>query len=166
KQRLKRAKKANSDEVAAIEESIKQLEAEIEHIKEECRTLPPDKDEMRGKPAWQRLIVMVAGVVMNVILAIVIYSGLLLHRGEDILHNDDVVYGYIYNDDAKKLGFVDGDRILTIDNEPVENVAEIVKQIFIVDHDVEIKVARGEEEITLTLPLQELVDIRQRGGLD
>lgn len=167
KKKLKKAKRANGEnsaEVVAIEENIKNLKAEIEKIKEQCRTLEPDKDELRGKPAWQRLIVMVAGVVMNVILAIVIYSGMLFHSGENYYHNDDMIYGYVYNDDAEKLGFVDGDRILTIDNEPVDNIAHIAKRLFIVDHDVEVKVARGDEQITLTLPLEDMVAIRQRGG--
>ena len=164
KDRLKHAKRAKSLEAAAIETEIGTLKAEIEAVKEECRTLAPSKDELRGKPAWQRLIVMLAGVVMNVILAIVIYSGMLYHWGESYYHNDDMRYGYLYNEEAEALGFVDGDRIITIDNEPIEDISTIYAHLLIVDHDVEVKVARNQEERTLTLPLTDLVAMRERGG--
>ena len=164
KDRLKHAKRAKSLEAAAIETEIGALKAEIEAVKEECRTLAPSKDELRGKPAWQRLIVMLAGVVMNVILAIVIYSGMLYHWGESYYHNDDMRYGYLYNEEAEALGFVDGDRIITIDNEPIEDISTIYAHLLIVDHDVEVKVARNQEERTLTLPLTDLVAMRERGG--
>ena len=164
KEKLKRAKRAGSSEVATLEGEVNALKAEIEATKEECRTLAPSKDELRGKPAWQRLIVMLAGVVMNVILAIVIYSGMLYHWGESYYHNDDMKYGYLYNKEAEALGFMDGDRILTIDNEEIEDISSIFARLLIVDHDLEVKVERGGEETTLTLPLTDLVAMRERGG--
>ena len=164
KEKLKRAKRAGSTEVATLEAEVNALKAEIEATKEECRTLAPSKDELRGKPAWQRLIVMLAGVVMNVILAIVIYSGMLYHWGESYYHNDDMKYGYLYNEEAEALGFMDGDRILTIDNEEIEDISSIFARLLIVDHDLEVKVERCGEETTLTLPLSDLVAMRERGG--
>lgn len=164
KDRLKHAKRTNSADIAMLEVEVDRLKSEIEATKEECRNLAPSKDELRGKPAWQRLIVMIAGVVMNVILAIVIYSGMLYHWGESYYHNDDMQYGYLYNEEAEALGFVDGDRILTIDNEAIENINTIVERLLIVDHDLEVKVAENNEERTLTLPLTDLVAMRERGG--
>lgn len=164
KERLKSAKRANSADIATLETEVNNIKAEIEAVKKECSTLAPSKDELRGKPAWQRLIVMIAGVVMNVILAIVIYSGMLYHWGESYYHNDDMKYGYLYNEEAEALGFVDGDRILAIDNEPVEDIRTIVERLLIVDHDLEVKVAQNDEERTLSLPLGDLVAMRERGG--
>ena len=164
KEKLKRAKRAGSAEVATLEAEVNALKAEIEATKEECRTLAPSNDELRGKPAWQRLIVMLAGVVMNVILAIVIYSGMLYHWGESYYHNDDMKYGYLYNEEAEALGFMDGDRILTIDNEEIGDISDIFTRLLIVDHDLEVRVERGSEETTLTLPLTDLVAMRERGG--
>lgn len=164
KEALKRAKRANSADAATLEAEVSRLKSEIETVKEECRNLAPSKDELRGKPAWQRLIVMIAGVVMNVILAIVIYSGMLCHWGESYYHNDDMTYGYLFNEEAEALGFVDGDRIITIDNEPIEDINTIFERLLIVDHDLEVKVARNETETTLTLPLADLVAMRERGG--
>ena len=164
KERLKSAKRAKSAEVATLEAKVNALKAEIEAVKEECRTLAPSKDELRGKPAWQLLIVMVAGVMMNVLLAIVIYSGMLYHWGESYYHNDDMKYGYLFNEEAEALGFVDGDRIVTIDNEEIEDISSIFARLLIVDHDVEVKVERDAEQTTFTLPLNDLVAMRERGG--
>lgn len=164
KDKLKRAKRANGADVATLEAEVNRLKAEIESVKKEASSLAPSKDELRGKPAWQRLIVMLAGVIMNVILAIVIYSGMLYHWGDSYYHNDDMRYGYLFNEEAERFGFVDGDRIITIDNEPIENISDIFEHLIIVDHDVEVKVARDSVETTLTLPLTDLVAMRERGG--
>lgn len=163
KEQLKKAKRKGED-VTEAEAEVQRLEQEIKAVNEEFRTLPPSKDELRGKPAWQRLIVMVAGVVMNVILAIAIYSGMLYTWGDSYYHNDDMVNGYIFNEEAEGLGFRDGDRIIAIDNESVGNISDITKRLLIVDHDLEVKVLRGGEEQTLSLPLSELVAMREREG--
>ncbi len=166
KQELKRTQRANGANVAAIEAEIERLKAEIEAVKEECRTLPPDKDEMRGKPAWQRLIVMVAGVTMNVILAIVIYSGMLCHWGEKYYHNDDMVNGYIFNEEAEGLGFRDGDRIVSVNGESIGNINELLPQLIIVDHDVDVCVLREGVETNFTIPFTDLVAARDRDGFN
>ena len=166
KQELKRTQRANGANVAAIEAEIERLKAEIEAVKEECRTLPPDKDEMRGKPAWQRLIVMIAGVTMNVILAIVIYSGMLCHWGESYYHNDDMVNGYIFNEEAEGLGFRDGDRIVSVNGESIGNINELLPQLIIVDHDVDVCVLREGVETNFTIPFTELVAARDRDGFN
>jgi regulator of sigma E protease len=72
----------------------------VEQMKQE-----PQPWEFRTKPAWQRLIVMLAGVIMNVILAMIIYAGILFTWGETYLHNDNAVHGYAFNDAGKELGF-------------------------------------------------------------
>ena len=163
--KLKRLKKeGKSEEIAEVEAEIKGYDEAIKEVQEQFRTLEPTKDELRGKPAWQRLIVMVAGVVMNVLFAIAIYSGMMFTWGETYYHNDDMVNGYLFNEEAEALGFQDGDRILTIDGESIGNIGEISQRLLIVDHDLEAKVVRGQEELSLTLPLNDLVAIRERGG--
>lgn len=157
-------RKGNDAEVARLEAEVATLDAKIEELKQQQRTLEPVKDELRAKKAWQRLIVMIAGVVMNVIFAIGIYSAMLYTWGEQYYHNDDMVNGYLFNDEAEALGFVDGDRILTIDGEPIGDVVEINERLLIVDHDLEVEVLRGEEPITLTLAMNDLVAMRERGG--
>ncbi|MBR4871811.1 MAG: RIP metalloprotease RseP [Alistipes sp.] len=165
KKQLKSARrKGNSEDIARLEAEVKSLEERIEELKEQQRTLEPVKDELRAKKAWQRLIVMIAGVVMNVIFAIGIYSAMLYTWGENYYHNDDMVNGYLFNEEAEALGFVDGDRILTIDGEAIGNVVEINERLLIVDHDLEVEVLRDMEPMTLTLAMNDLVAMRERGG--
>ena len=165
KKQLKSARrKGNSEDIARLEAEVKSLEEKIASLKEQQRTLEPVKDELRAKKAWQRLIVMIAGVVMNVIFAIGIYSAMLYTWGENYYHNDDMVNGYLFNEEAEALGFVDGDRILTIDGEAIGNVVEINERLLIVDHDLEVEVLRDMEPVTLTLAMEDLVAMRERGG--
>lgn len=156
-----RRKKAAKQGLTAEAEA---LAKQVEELREQQRTLPAEKDELRGKPAWQRLIVMIAGVVMNALLAVGIYAGMLFTWGEQYYHNDDMVNGYIFNDEAKALGFVDGDRIVSIDGEAIGNVSEINERLLIVDHDLSVELLRSGESVAITLPLEELVAMRERGG--
>ena len=124
---------------------------------------PAQPWEFRAKPAWQRLIVMLAGVVMNVIAAMVIYTGVLYTWGESYIHNDDVRYGYLFGEAAESAGFQDGDRILTINGERVERINDIVMQLLITDADVDVEVLRGDEIVALNIALSDLVAMRESG---
>ena len=82
---------------------------DTDHLKSE-----PQSWEFRSKPAWQRLLVMAGGVLMNFICAIVIYSGILAGWGESYVSNDE---NCIYvNELAYDMGFRNGDRILSFDD--------------------------------------------------
>ena len=133
---------------------------DLEQMKQE-----PQPWEFRTKPAWQRLIVMLAGITMNVLLAMGIYSAMLYTWGENYYHNDDMVYGYSFNEAGESLGFVDGDKIISIDGEAIGNVREIDKKLIIADDNRSIVVERGGEQVTLTLPLEELVAMRENGSI-
>ena len=133
---------------------------DLEQMKQE-----PQPWEFRTKPAWQRLIVMLAGITMNVLLAIGIYSAMLYTWGENYYHNDDMVYGYSFNEAGESLGFVDGDKIISIDGEAIGNVREIDKKLIIADKTRSVVVERGGEQVTLTLPLEELVAMRENGSI-
>ena len=133
---------------------------DIEQMKQE-----PQPWEFRTKPAWQRLIVMLAGITMNVLLAMGIYSAMLYTWGENYYHNDDMVYGYSFNEAGESLGFVDGDKIISIDGEAIGNVREIDKKLIIADDNRSVVVERGGEKVTLTLPLEELVAMRENGSI-
>jgi regulator of sigma E protease len=88
----------------------------------------PQPWEFRAKPAWQRLIVMVGGVTMNVILGIAIFSGTLLHFKKDYLPNQEVIQGkgiYAYKL-GKEIGLQDGDKILTINGKSFERFEDVL----------------------------------------
>ena len=133
---------------------------DLEQMKQE-----PQPWEFRTKPAWQRLIVMLAGITMNVLLAMGIYSAMLYTWGENYYHNDDMVYGYTFNEAGESLGFVDGDKIISIDGEAIGNVREIDKKLIIADDNRSVVVERGGEQVTLTLTLEELVAMRENGSI-
>jgi regulator of sigma E protease len=81
--------------------------------------LPPEPWEFRAKPVWQRIIVITAGVIMNVLLAIAIFWGLNLAQG--VQHHRVTTVGYVQEGSvAAEFGVAAGDRILSINDEEVE----------------------------------------------
>lgn len=97
-----------------------------ESMDKEAMKLPPQPWEFRSKPAYQRLIIMLGGVIMNVVLAIVIYIGLLSFYGEEYLPTSEAnKYGISVDTLAQEMGFRNGDKILLIGNEEVVNFNKI-----------------------------------------
>ncbi|MDE6157557.1 MAG: RIP metalloprotease RseP [Muribaculaceae bacterium] len=80
----------------------------------------PQSWELRSKPAWQRLCVMVAGVCLNFVLAIVIYVGIALHWGDDVIPFQAMTEGMDFSTEMKEAGFRDGDMLLTLDGKPLD----------------------------------------------
>lgn len=72
--------------------------------------------EFRAKPAWQRLLVMIGGVLVNFLLALFIYSMLLFTWGDTYIPAKDMAYGMKFNSEAKELGFRDGDIVVGTEN--------------------------------------------------
>ena len=100
-----------------------------ESMDKEAMKLPPQPWEFRSKPAWQRLLIMVGGVLMNFLAAFLIYVGVLYAWGEEYLPTANVKYGIVVDETGEKLGFRNGDRILAVDHHAVENFAKIVPTI-------------------------------------
>lgn len=92
---------------------------DTEQMKEE-----PKDWEFRTKPAWQRLIIMVAGVVMNFLLAIAIYAGIAFHWGDTYLPLENATDGMEYCWSAHEVGFVDGDKLVSADGEKIIKMSE------------------------------------------
>ncbi|MCH5232374.1 MAG: RIP metalloprotease RseP [Muribaculaceae bacterium] len=82
---------------------------------------PAQPWEFRSKPAWQRLLIMIAGVLFNFLLAILIYAGIVYATGEKYVPFQDARLGMAYSGEAKKIGFQDGDIPLMADGEPLDN---------------------------------------------
>ena len=94
-----------------------------ESMDKEQMKKPPQPWEFRSKPAWQRLIIMLGGVTVNVILAFVIYSFSLVIWGEKYLPSEKATYGIHCDSLALATGFQDGDMIYSIDGSKVERFA-------------------------------------------
>lgn len=90
----------------------------------------PKDWEFRTKPAWQRLIIMVAGVVMNFLLAITIYTGIAFHWGDTYLPMENATDGMEYCWSAHEVGFVDGDKLVSADGKKIKSLSqESVREI-------------------------------------
>ena len=121
---------------------------------------PPKEWEFRSKPAWQRFIIMVAGVFMNVVLAIAIYIGLLAKEGEQYLPTSEVnKYGISVDSLGYELGFRDGDKILAIDGEYIEKFQDIPMQI-ILDKAKTVEVERNGKDTVINLPEDAVTKLR------
>ena len=86
-----------------------------ESMDKEQMKLPPESWELRSKPAYQRLIVMLGGVIVNVVLAMVIFIGLSFYWGEDTLPAKNVIYGVHPSELASSMGIQEGDIIVSLD---------------------------------------------------
>lgn len=116
---------------------------------------PPQPWEFRTKPAWQRLIIMVAGVVVNFLLALFIYSMVLYVWGETYTPVENMKYGMAFNDDAHRLGFKDGDILIGTDQQKFrsfdsnESVGNVYRAL---SNSSEAYVLRNGKRETIKLP--------------
>lgn len=106
--------------------------------------------EFRTRPAWQRLIIMLGGIIMNFITAFVIYSMVLFTWGETYVKSEDMSYGMKFSEQAKKDGFRDGDIIIKTDDKAVISWNTSVLQD--ISNSKTVTVLRDGKENVITLP--------------
>lgn len=137
-----------------------------ESLDKEQMKQPPQPYEFRAKPAWQRLIIMTAGVIFNLILAMVIYIFILYNWGETYLATKDVRYGIVTDSLGHEMGLRDGDNILSVDNEYVENFYQIVSDI-ILNERSSIQVDRNGETVDIKIQTEHRTQmLKGKGKLD
>ena len=117
--------------------------------------------EFRAKPAWQRCMVMIAGVVMNVLMAMMIYTGIRYTYGESYMANEDAKWGYVFNETAERMGFCDGDKFVSVDGVEVDDVNEVRSKLLLTKEDRHIVVERGGEQVAFTIPFEQMLDMRR-----
>lgn len=111
---------------------------------------PAQPWEFRSKPAWQRLLIMVGGVLVNFLLALFIYSMVLYTWGDSYYRLDKMTMGMKFNDAAKKIGFKDGDVLLrTNENTLTKFDVDMYRDIA---NAQTVTVMRQGKEIQLTMP--------------
>lgn len=111
----------------------------------------PKPYEFRSKPAWQRLIIMIGGVTVNVIVAIIIYAGILAYYGEEYLPTKNAEYGIVTDALMQDLGFQNGDQIVAVNGTPVENFLQIPMEI-ILQQGGEVQVNRAGQRVVIEVP--------------
>jgi regulator of sigma E protease len=122
-----------------------------ESMDKEQMKLPPEPHEFRSKPSWQRLIIMLGGVTVNILLAFAIYIGMMWIWGEQYLPTSEVKYGIVADSVARDMGLRNGDKILSVNNEPVEDFFRIPGRI-ILDNASSVQVERDGQPVNIQIP--------------
>lgn len=110
---------------------------------------PAQPWEFRSKPAWQRLLIMVAGVLFNFLLAIIIYAGIVYATGEKYVPLSEAKSGMIFSGEARKAGFHNGDIPLRADGEALSDPGEARLKMV---QAKEVTVLRDGKEVTIPIP--------------
>lgn len=118
----------------------------------------PESYELRSKPAYQRLIVMLGGVIVNVILAIVIFIGIAWYWGDDFLPAKNVSYGVHATELSKNVGIQDGDIIVSLDQKELTDFFELESKI-VLENPKTIQVKRGDSLLSLAIPSTMAADL-------
>jgi len=92
-----------------------------ESMDKEQMEKPAEDWEFRSKPTWQRLIIMLGGVIVNIIVAFFIYAMVLFTWGEEFIPAQNATYGVYCDSIARSIGFENGDKIIALDNKPISD---------------------------------------------
>ena len=126
-----------------------------ESMDKEAMKLPPQDWEFRSKKPYQRLLIMLGGVMMNFIFAFVIYIGVLYAWGTQYLPTENVTQGIAVSEVGKQIGFENGDIILTVDNEYIDDFNKIIPTI-ILDDVKTVQVLRNGEKVDVEISDEDL----------
>ncbi len=122
-----------------------------ESMDKEQMKLPPQSWEFRSKPAWQRLIIMVGGVTVNLVLGFLIYAMTSWHWGDTYLETDKLPYGIATDSLAYSIGLRDGDKILDVDGKYIDDFGKIPLKVLLYNSKI-IHVQREGQEVTVNIP--------------
>jgi regulator of sigma E protease len=122
-----------------------------ESMDKEAMKQPAQSWEFRSKPAWQRLIIMVAGVIINFILALVIFAMILFVWGEEKMPVKNLKYGIATDSLAESVGLRDGDLITAVNNKSLVYISDLPKEMVLSEKPV-LRVNRKGIDTSITLP--------------
>jgi regulator of sigma E protease len=138
-----------------------------ESLDTEMLAQEPQAWEFRAKPAWQRLIVMLGGIIVNVVTGVFIYILITFIYGEKYVAMDEVNKNGIYaHQEAKNIGLQNGDKIISINGQPIQDLSQIKKVML--ENNTYFEVMRGEQLIKINIPsnlLDKLSD-KETGFID
>jgi regulator of sigma E protease len=113
----------------------------------------PEPYEFRAKPAWQRLIVMMGGIIVNVITGIVIFVSLTYFNGDTYISRDEAnKYGIVAYELGQEIGFKTGDKILKINGKDFEDFNEVMNPDVIMEAGSTYTVERDGQIVTVKIP--------------
>ena len=135
-----------------------------ESMDKDAMNQPAQPWEFRSKPAWQRLIIMIGGVTVNVLMAFIIYAMILFVWGERKTPIQNITGGLTIADSLMyDIGFKDGDKILAVNNEPIVYFEDIPKKLILGE---QVEVERNGQRQTINLPVNligKIVEKKRRG---
>lgn len=123
---------------------------------------PPQPWEFRSKPAWQRLIVMLGGVTVNIVLGILIFWMLTLKYGESYVPNDNVKYGIVPGIVGKEIGLKAGDKITAVNGKPLVRFDELISSKVLMGN-TQLTVSRNGRDTMVKVPANILNDVSDYG---
>jgi len=123
---------------------------------------PPQPWEFRSKPAWQRLIVMLGGITVNIVLGIFIFWILTIRYGESYIPNADIKYGIVPGKIGERIGLRPGDQVTAINGKPVVRFDELTSTEVILGNSV-LTVQRGSQVLDVKVPSNILNDLSDYG---
>jgi len=136
-----------------------------ESMDKEAMQLPPQDYEFRSKPAWQRLIIMLGGIIVNVLLAFIIYAMVLFIWGESKVPNESVKNGIWVQDSVMlKAGFKNGDKITAIDDKPITYFDDIQPKLLL---GKKVTIDRNGQPLAISMDenfIEQLVESKKRVG--
>ena len=137
-----------------------------ESMDKEAMKQPPKEWEFRSKPAWQRLIIMLGGIIMNVLVAFIIYAFVLMIWGERKTPMSSANYGIWTTDSLmNQIGLRNGDKILAVNGEPVDYFENLGAQV-ILGNEILIEREGKQQDIKLPINLVEkLIESKRKKGL-
>ncbi|MDE5806911.1 MAG: RIP metalloprotease RseP [Muribaculaceae bacterium] len=123
----------------------------------------PQKWEFRSKPAWQRLLIMIAGVLFNFLLAILIYAGIVYATGEKYVPLHEAKMGMEFSGEARKIGFHNGDIPIKADGEDLDKPSEAFMKMM---QAKTVTVLRDGKEVDITIPEKFIFAMEQEAKSD
>ena len=134
-----------------------------ESMDKEQMKQPAQPDEFRSQPVWKRFFIMVGGVMMNLIVALVIYSAVIFTWGRDLIPMNRIPGGFVYNTAAREAGFRNGDVPVAIDGEKVDYFkADIIRPL---SEAKTVTVLREGKEVILDMP-EDLPDMLEMSEMN
>lgn len=113
----------------------------------------PQPWEFRSKPAWQRLVVMLGGIIVNVIVGIIIFIAIAYNEGEKFLSSSEVnKYGIVAGELAQEIGLKTGDKIVRVNGKPFEDFSEAVGSDVFLGSNSSYTVSRNGQEVQIEIP--------------
>lgn len=138
-----------------------------ENMNTEQLNQPAQDWEFRSKPAWQRMIVMLGGIIFNVILGVIIFAMISFTWGDKSTLNKSIKHGLHVSELAKELGFKEGDKLISVNGKQIVRFNDAITPNIILSDEVIYQVERENKTVEVKLPKDFLTKLTKdsRSGL-